>query len=375
MLIKKIKLKDFRNYDELELDFNDNVNLILGQNAQGKTNLLESIYVTSMGKSFRTSKDIEMIRFGSEFGKVYVETLKDDFEGSVEIVIDKASKKFVKVDGVKIKKTSQLLKNIYIVIFSPEDLKIVKDEPEKRRKFIDRELCQIKPSYYDNLSNYKKVLLQRNTYLKENFIDQGILDIWDMQLARFGAAIMHQRKVFTEKINKISCGIHSSITNGNEYLKIIYDPNVEFKESIREQEEFFYEIIKKSCENDLRQRTTTKGPHKDDLEFFINNINVRSFGSQGQQRTAALSLKLAEISIIEEETGEKPVLLLDDVMSELDAARQEFLIKSLADIQLFVTTTEIPEKLLAEFPSGNIYTVTGGSVEKSYYNEKKTKGE
>lgn len=375
MLIKKIKLKDFRNYDELELDFNDNVNLILGQNAQGKTNLLESIYVTSMGKSFRTSKDIEMIRFGSEFGKVYVETLKDDFEGSVEIVIDKASKKFVKVDGVKIKKTSQLLKNIYIVIFSPEDLKIVKDEPEKRRKFIDRELCQIKPSYYDNLSNYKKVLLQRNTYLKENFVDQGILDIWDMQLARFGAAIMHQRKVFTEKINKISCGIHSSITNGNEYLKIIYDPNVEFKESIREQEEFFYEIIKKSCENDLRQRTTTKGPHKDDLEFFINNINVRSFGSQGQQRTAALSLKLAEISIIEEETGEKPVLLLDDVMSELDAARQEFLIKSLADIQLFVTTTEIPEKLLAEFPSGNIYTVTGGSVEKSHYNEKKTKGE
>ena len=367
MLIKKIKLQDFRNYEELELDFNNNVNLILGQNAQGKTNLLESIYVTSIGKSFRTSRDNEMIRFGSEFGKVYVETLKDDFDGSVEIVIDKNSRKFVKVDGVKIKKTSELLKNVYIVIFSPEDLKIVKDEPEKRRKFIDRELCQIKPSYYDNLSNYKKVLLQRNTYLKENYIDQGILDIWDMQLARFGAAIMHQRRNFTEKINKISSGIHSSITEGRENLKIIYAPNIEFRESLKEQEEYFYDLLKKSYDNDLRQRTTTKGPHKDDLEFFINDVNVRSFGSQGQQRTAALSLKLAEISIIEEETGEKPILLLDDVMSELDSSRQEFLIKSLADIQLFVTTTEIPEKLLSEFPSGNIYNVSGGIIEKSQY--------
>ena len=367
MLIKKVRLQNFRNYEELELEFNDNVNLILGNNAQGKTNLLESIYITSIGKSFRTSKDSEMIRFGSDFGKVYVETLKDDFEGSVEIIIDKSSKKFVKVDGVKIKKTSQLLKNVYIVIFSPEDLKIVKDEPEKRRKFIDRELCQIRPSYYDNLGNYKKVLLQRNTYLKENFIDQGIMDIWDMQLARYGAQVMHQRRIFTEKINKISCGIHANITDGKEILKITYAPNVEYKENLKEQEEYFYEVIKKSYENDLRQRTTTKGPHKDDLEFFINDINVRSFGSQGQQRSAALSLKLAEISIIEEETGEKPVLLLDDVMSELDSARQEFLIKSLAHIQLFVTTTEIPKKLLAEFPSGNIYNVTGGIIEKSQY--------
>ena len=190
-----------------------------------------------------------------------------------------------------------------------------------------------------------------------------------MQLIRFGAAIIHQRKNFTEKINKISCKIHSDITNNKENLKITYSPNIEFKDNLKEQEEYFYDLIKKSYENDLRQRTTTKGPHKDDLEFFINDINVRSFGSQGQQRTAALSLKLAEISIIEEETGEKPILLLDDVMSELDASRQEFLIKSLAHIQLFVTTTEIPEKLLAEFPSGNIYTVTGGTVEKSQYNK------
>ena len=178
---------------------------------------------------------------------------------------------------------------------------------------------------------------------------------------------MHQRRNFTEKINKISCGIHANITDGHEKLKITYAPNIEFRVNLKEQEELFYEVIKKSYENDLRQRTTTKGPHKDDLEFFINDINVRSFGSQGQQRTAALSLKLAEISIIEEETGEKPVLLLDDVMSELDAGRQEFLIKSLADIQLFVTTTEIPEKLLSEFPSGNIYTVHGGTIEKSTY--------
>jgi len=368
MYIKKIILKDFRNYEEEELIFDENVNLILGNNAQGKTNLLEAIYITSIGKSFRSNKDSEMVRFGSDFGKVYVETLKDDFDGSVEIIIDRNSKKFVKVDGVKIKKSSQLLKNVYIVIFSPEDLKIVKDEPEKRRKFIDRELCQIKPSYYDNLNNYKKVLLQRNTYLKEINVDSSVLDIWDVQLAKYGAQVMISRKKFIDKINKISCGIHSDITNGGENLKIIYYPNIEYEEDLKKQEEVFYKVLKSSFDNDMRQRTTTKGPHKDDLEFFINDINVRSFGSQGQQRTAALSLKLAEISIIEEETGEKPILLLDDVMSELDSSRQEFLIKSLADIQLFVTTTEIPEKLLSEFPSGNIYTVSCGKIEKRKYN-------
>ena len=356
MYIKNIKIKDFRNYNELELDFNSKVNFILGQNAQGKTNLLESIYITSMGKSFRTSRDTEMIGFGKDFARVYCEISRNDMDGSVEIIIDRAGKKFVKLDGVKIKRASELLKNVYIVIFSPEDLKIVKDEPEKRRKFIDRELCQIKPSYYDSLSNYKKVLLQRNTYLKEETVDPSILDIWDMQLAEYGKRVMRHRSEFIEKLDFISSEIHGKITDGRENLNIKYAPNVDFKEDL-------YEILKKSCDNDLRQRTTTRGPHKDDLEFYIDGINVRNFGSQGQQRTCALSLKLAEISIIEDETGEKPVLLLDDVMSELDSMRQKFLIKSLEEVQLFITTTEMSESLLGEFNEKNIFIVINGNVE------------
>ena len=357
MYIDKIKLKDFRNYSELELEFNNKVNFILGQNAQGKTNLLESIYITSIGKSFRTSRDTEMIGFRKDFARVYCETSRNDMDGSVEIIIDRAGKKFVKLDGVKIKRASELLKNVYIVIFSPEDLKIVKDEPEKRRKFIDRELCQIKPSYYDSLSNYRKVLLQRNNYLKEEIIDPSILDIWDMQLAEYGARVMRHRSEFIETLNLISSEIHGKITDGRENLQLKYSPNSDLKDNL-------YEIIKKSSDNDIRQRTTTRGPHKDDLEFYIDGINVRSFGSQGQQRTCALSLKLAEINIIEDETGEKPILLLDDVMSELDSMRQKFLIKSLEDIQLFITTTEMSDRLLEEFPEKSIFKVTDGKAEK-----------
>ena len=362
MYIKNIELKDFRNYESLNLTFNENVNLILGKNAQGKTNLLEAIYVTSIGKSFRTNKDSDLIKFGKDFAKVCAYTYKDETDGSVEIIYHKDSKKYAKVDGVKIRKTSELLKNVYIVIFSPEDLKIVKDEPEKRRRFIDRELCQIRPAYYESLSNYKKILTQRNAYLKEFTVDKSILDIWDMQLAACGALIMHHRDKFIKKISEIGSRIHSGITNGSENMKIRYAPNLEFDENLKNQEEIFYKALKKNFENDMRQRTTTKGPHKDDLEFFIDEINVRNFGSQGQQRTAALSLKLAEITIIKEESGETPVLLLDDVMSELDFERQEFLVKTLYGVQLFITTTEIPEILTEKLPKGNTYYVEKGNV-------------
>ena len=363
MYIKNIELHNFRNYGDLELEFHPNVNLILGNNAQGKTNLLESIYVCSMGKSFRTSKDSEMILFGEDFGRVRVEAQRDYYDTSVELIFTRDSKKSAKVDGVKIKKSSQLLENLYMVIFSPEDLRIVKDEPEKRRKFIDRELCQLRPKYYEDLSNYKKVLLQRNAYLKEYDVDPSVMDLWDMQLARYGASIMIMRADFIKKLDKISRGIHGAITNGGENLQLKYVPNVELAPTLSELEERYYHILRSSFENDLRQRTTTKGPHKDDLEFFIDGISVRNFGSQGQQRTSALSIKLAELSLIKEETGEEAILLLDDVMSELDLQRQEFLVKSLAEIQMFITTTEIPEKLKETLPEGKTFYVTSGSVE------------
>lgn len=369
MYITEIELHNFRNYDELSLQFHKNVNLILGNNAQGKTNLLESIYLCSMGKSFRTNKDQEMILFGQDYGRVKVHAQKDYVDTTVELILSKDAKKAAKVDGIKIKKASELLDNIYMVIFSPEDLRIVKDEPEKRRKFIDRELCQIRPRYYENLTNYKKVLLQRNAYLKERDVDASILDLWDMQLAKYGAEIMLMRDDFIKKLEKISKVIHSSITGGKEHLTLSYVPNVPLGETRQEQEELFYNMIRSSYENDIRQRTTTKGPHKDDLEFFINDIGVRNFGSQGQQRTCALSVKLAELSLIKEETGEEGILLLDDVMSELDIERQEFLVKSLSDIQMFITTTEIPDKLKETLPEGKTFYVTKGCIseEESMY--------
>lgn len=362
MYIKNIELKNFRNYDELKQEFDKNVNLILGMNAQGKTNLIEALYVSSIGRSFRTSRDSDLIGFNKEQAKVFIETVRDNDEGSVELVFRRDKKKFAKVNGITINKTSELLKNVYIVIFSPEDLKIVKDEPEKRRKFIDRELCQIKLAYYDALSNYKKILIQRNAYLKEFEINSSVLDIWDIQLAACGASIMQYRKEFVKKISDISCEIHSGITNGREKLIIKYAPNIILCEDKNNQQELFYDILKKNHENDIRQRTTTKGPHKDDIEFFIDDINVRSYGSQGQQRTAALSLKLAEINIIKEESGESPILLLDDVMSELDINRQEFLLKTLSQVQLFITTTEIPDILKEKFPYAKTYYIENGRI-------------
>lgn len=359
MYIKEIELKNFRNYDELHLEFNENLNFIIGNNAQGKTNLLEGIYLSSIGKSFRTSRDSDLIGFDKEFCKVKVKGEKELFPVEVEITLKRDLGKAIKINGVNISKSSELLENIYIVIFSPEDLKIVKDEPEKRRKFIDKELCLLRPSYYDALSNYKKVLTQRNTYLKEFNIEPSILDIWDMQLAKYGAIIISMREDFIKKIDSISKKIHSNITNGKEDLKIEYNPNIKNEEDLEEK---IYNILKDARQNDLRLRTTTKGPHRDDIEFYINDINVRNFGSQGQQRTAALSLKLAELNLIKEETGESAILLLDDVMSELDITRQEFLIKSLSDIQLFITTTEITDSLQEVVSKGKIYTVEKGKI-------------
>ncbi|MGN0719225.1 MAG: DNA replication/repair protein RecF [Anaerovoracaceae bacterium] len=370
MYIKEIELQNFRNYEELHLEFHKNVNLILGNNAQGKTNLLESIYLCSMGKSFRTSRDSDLIRFGSEFARVKAEAKKEYYDTSVELIYSRNGGKSARLDGNRIRKASELLENLYLVIFSPEDLKIVKEEPEKRRRFIDRELCQLRPRYYEAFSSYKKVLLQRNAYLKEYTVDPSILDLWDMQLARYGAQIMVMRKEFVEKLRDISQEIHKSITNGRENLNLVYVPNVPVSSSQDKTEEDFYKMIRSSFENDIRQRTTTRGPHKDDVEFYIDDISVRSFGSQGQQRTSALSVKLAELSLIKEETGEDAILLLDDVMSELDLQRQEFLIKSLSEIQMFITTTELQDKLLETLPLGKTFYVKEGNVtEKENKNE------
>ena len=362
MYIKSLKLKNFRNYGDLTIDFDSRVNLITGQNAQGKTNLIESLYMSSMGRSFRTNHDADMILFGEDSAYIKVEAEKNYTDTKVEILLSKALKKAIKKDGATVRRTADLIDNIIIVIFSPDDLRIVKDEPEKRRKFIDRELSQIKPAYFDAFMKYRRALLERNAYLKNDDVKESMLEIWDEGLIKYGALLMKYRKEFLDDISSIAGDIHSRITNGKEKLTFKYMPNIYFDGDVRKQEELIEREFTAARERDIKARTTSKGPHKDDFKFIIDNIDVRNYGSQGQQRTAALSLKLAELDLIKRETGENAVLLLDDVMSELDEERREYLIRALSENQIFITTTDIDDSLVRAYPEAKIIKVNAGKI-------------
>lgn len=364
MYLKSIELKNFRNYQEQAVEFHQKVNIITGKNAQGKTNLLESLYIMSLGKSFRTNKDTEMIGFEKEFCRAKSVSVKDGRELEIEITIGNEGK-VTKINGLKTAKNIDLLENVYMVIFSPEDLKIVKDEPEKRRKFIDRELCQLKPMYYRNLGRYKKILQQRNSLLKQQEIKEDVIAVWDEGLAEYGAKIIIERNRFIKRLNEISSEISRGITNGKESLEVSYEANVENKESYEEQRGYLKSVLSKSLKSDIQRRSTSVGPHKDDLKLCVAGVDIRHFGSQGQQRTAALSLKLAEIRLIKEEAKVSPILLLDDVLSELDAERQNYLINSLGEVQLFITTAELGEEVKRQLPEGYTFFVENGKAERA----------
>lgn len=363
MYFKEIELNNFRNYEDQRVEFNKKVNIIIGENAQGKTNLIEGLYIMSLGKSFRTAKDSEMIKFGCPMARVKTVAVRSDRDVTVEIGFVK-NKKSLKIDGVKMKKASDLLENIYIVVFSPDDLKIVKEDPDKRRRFIDRELCQLKPVYFDSISKYKKILAQRNALLKEERPDTAMLDIWDAELCGYGSRIISERVKFIDKLKKISSGIHADLTDGREKLDIEYESDIPLKEDIKEQKLIFEQTLLAGRKRDLLRRNTGSGPHRDDIRIMIDGVDVRNFGSQGQQRSAALSLKLAEIKLIYEETGEQPVLLLDDVLSELDRTRQRQLITSFGDIQIFITATELTDELKVQIPDHTIFEVEKGIVKR-----------
>lgn len=362
MYIKELKLKNFRNYEDLAIEFDKRVNLITGQNAQGKTNMIEALYMSSMGRSFRTNHDSEMIRFGEDSAYIKVSAEKELVSTTVEVLLSNSIKKAVKKDGSSVRKTTDLLENIIIVIFSPDDLKIVKEEPEKRRRFIDRELSQIKPAYFDAFMKYRRALNERNSYLKSDNIKESMLEIWDEGLIKYGALVMKYRNEFIEDMSRLASKVHSRITNGKETLGLFYQPNINYAEEKDIQEELIERELMAARDRDIKTRTTSKGPHKDDFSFMIDNINVRNFGSQGQQRTSALSLKLAELDLIKRETGENAVLLLDDVMSELDEERREYLIRALSENQIFITTTDIDESLVRAYPDAKIIKIRGGKT-------------
>lgn len=362
MFFKEVELQQFRNYEDQHVSFHQKVNIITGRNAQGKTNLLESLYIMCLSKSFRTNKDSEMIRFGQKKARVKSIVCRKERDFETEILLEESGKT-IKIDGLKAEKKSDLFNRIHIVVFSPEDLKIVKDEPEKRRRFIDRELCQMKPLYYKNLSRYKKILLQRNNILKNASIDMDVLAAWDHELILYGSKLILERKQFIETLNRLSRKIHHAISSGKEELVIEYEASVEAKEDIDRQKKEFEAALEAHAPLDMARRTTGKGPHKDDMKIKVNDIDIRHFGSQGQQRTAALSLKLAEIKLIEEETLDSPILLLDDVLSELDQTRQTFLIQSLSGVQLFLTTTEISGEVKDHLKDHQLFVVKENQIQ------------
>ena len=353
MWIKKIKIKNFRNYESEEINLEKNINIFYGQNAQGKTNIIESIFLCSLGKSFRTKKDKEMIKLNEQNAVVEVEYEKSDRDGKIKIEI--GNKKNIYLNGIKIKKLSELLGNLNIVIFTPDDINILKGGPQNRRRFLDIMISQLRPNYMHILNLYIKTMEQRNNYLrqiKEEHKDENLLEIWNEKLAEYAIKIYEYRKEFIEKIIKKLDIIHKNITNGEEQIELEYVTDCDSKEK-------FLKLLKERRKLDIIKGFTTKGVHRDDFMIYINKKDIKIFGSQGQNRTAMLSLKLAELQVIYDEIGEYPILLLDDFMSELDKTRRKNFLENIEGTQVIITGTE---KLDIENLEYLEYNVSNGKV-------------
>ena len=331
MWINSIKISNFRNYKNLSIELNKGINVFYGENAQGKTNIIESIFLCSIGKSFRTNKEKELIKFNEENCTVEIDFEKSDREGNISINI--GNRKNIFVNKIKIKKLSELLGNINVVIFTPDDINILKGGPQNRRKFLDVMISQLRPKYMHICSLYQKTLDERNTFLKnsENY-NYDLLDIYDEKLAEYGCEIYKYRNEFIEKIKNKIVNIHKNITNDKEKIEIKYTSNCEDKNE-------YLKLLKERRNLDFIKGYTTKGVHRDDFQIFLNDLPVDVYGSQGQHRTAVLSLKLAELQVIYEEIGENPILLLDDFMSELDEFRRTNFLENIEDTQVIITCT------------------------------------
>ena len=353
MWISEINLTNFRNYDNKKIKLTPNVNLFYGENAQGKTNIIESIFLTSIGKSFRTNNDKELIKFNEENSTIEVFFEKSDRDGKIKIEIN--NKKNIYLNGIKLKKLSELLGNINVVIFTPDDINILKDGPQQRRKFLDIMISQLRPNYMHILTNYSKTIEQRNNYLRQIKLENKnpeMLEIWDEKLAEYAEKIYLYRKEFIEKIkNKIKI-IHSEITENKEEIKIEYLSECESKQ-------LYLNKLKERRSLDIIKGYTTKGIHRDDFVIYINDRQVNIYGSQGQHRTAILSLKLAELQVIYDEIGEYPILLLDDFMSELDEKRRKSFLENIKNIQVIITCTE---KFNAENLKFSSFNVINGEI-------------
>jgi len=348
VIVKSIKLKNFRNFSELNIDLNNILNIFIGDNGQGKTNLLESIYLCSIGKTFKLNSENDLIKFGQNSFEVEILINKENGSNIVSKVINityvKNQKRIVKINGVKLEKNSELIGLLNNVIFTPDDLKIIKGSPIERRKFINIDISQIKPKYKYLLKNYKKVITGRNNILKDitNNSNRDVLSIWNDYLIDIGSEIIFYRKEYIKNLKHYAALIYANISDNKENFELLYKCDIGNVENLSKNEikEIFREKINKSTENEIFRKNSLYGPHKDDIIIKINDKDFKYFGSQGQQRSAVLAIKLAEIEIIKNEIGEYPILLLDDVLSELDNKRKNFLINYIKNIQTIITSTD-----------------------------------
>lgn len=357
MVVESIKLNHFRNYEKLELKFDGGTNLFYGDNAQGKTNILEAVYLCGTTRSHKGSKDREIIHFGDDESHICMNIKRGDIPYRIDMHLKKNKTKGIAINGVPVRKASELIGIVNFVFFSPEDLNIIKNGPSERRRFLDMEMCQLDKIYLYHLSNYNKVLVQRNKLLKDfSFYPESaaMLDILDEQLVQYGSVLIKMRNQFIKNLNEILKEIHRSLSGRKETLVMEYENNTGIEE--------FGQVLFKNREKDIRTRVTNTGPHRDDLCFMISGIDIRKYGSQGQQRTAALSLKLAEIEIVKQNVKDTPVLLLDDVLSELDSSRQRYLLESIHDIQTMITCTGIDDFVSYNFQINKLFQVIEGTV-------------
>ena len=358
MIIESIELSNFRNYENLQIHLDEGTNILYGDNAQGKTNILEAAYMSGTTKSHKGSRDKEMIRFGENESHIRTVVKKNEKEYQIDMHLRKNGAKGVAINKIPIKKASELFGILNIVFFSPEDLNIIKNGPAERRRFVDLELCQLNKLYVYNLVQYNKTVIQRNKLLKDMDYNTSLKDtlpMWDEQLLKYGAELIIMRSEFIKELNPLIAGIHAGLSGGKETLSIAYEPNVT-AENFREQ-------LAKNQFQEIKQRQTLTGPHRDDLNFIVNGTDIRRFGSQGQQRTAALSLKLAEIELVKKIVKDYPVLLLDDVLSELDSKRQEHLLSEITHIQTLITCTGLDEFVNSKFRMDKIFKIVEGTVE------------
>ena len=361
MKIKSLKLKHFRNYDFLKIDFDDVTNILYGDNAQGKTNILEAVYLSGTTKSHRGAKDRDLIQFDKDESHIEAVVEKNEIEYQIDMHLKKNSPKGIAINKFPIRKASELFGIVHFVFFSPEDLNIIKNGPAQRRRFIDLELAQLDKVYLNNLSNYNRIVNQRNHLLKDigSKLQSDVMDtleVWELQLIQYGTKIIDRRKIFIKEINKIISSIHKKLTGEKENIQIIYEPsNGNFT---------LEQAIDKYRERDFRIKSTSIGPHRDDICFMAGDLDIRRFGSQGQQRTAALSLKLSEIELIKQAIHDTPVLLLDDVLSELDKHRQNYLLNSIHDIQTIITCTGVEDFVNYHFSVNKVFHVHDGQVTK-----------